>query len=216
MTTISSHLVRAVLDELYADKEVKDVRALETFTENNRPIDDYTHEQLNAMFADAYISIPREAGDFLYLLARNRRVVSIVEFGTSFGISTIFLAAAARDNGGRVITTEWLSAKADVAMRNLAKAGLADLVEMRVGDALESLAELSETVNLVFLDGWKDFYLPVLRLLEPSLAPDALVVADNITGKPADKPFLNHLGEGYHSVRVVVGHGMVIAIRLPI
>lgn len=99
----------------------------------DRPIDDYTHEQLNEMFAVAYISIPREAGDLLYLLARSRRSVHIVEFGTLFDISTIFLAAAARNNGGRVVTTEWLSAKADVAMRNFAKAGLADHIEVRVG-----------------------------------------------------------------------------------
>ena len=104
----------------------------------------------------------------------------MVEFGTSFGISTIHLAAAVRDNGaGRVISTELNAAKAAQARANLAEAGLSDRVTILEGDARETLAAVPGPVGFVLLDGWKGLYLPVLRLLEPRLAPGALVLADD-------------------------------------
>ena len=97
---------------------------------------------------------------------------TVVEFGMSFGISTIHLAAAVRDNGsGRVITTELDDRKVVRATAHLDEAGLLDCVNVRHGDAMETLRDLEGPVDLVFLDGWKLLYLPVLQLLEPKLRP---------------------------------------------
>jgi predicted O-methyltransferase YrrM len=115
------------------------------------------------------------------MLTRSTRARNILEFGTSFGVSTIYLAAALRDNGGgRVITTEFESSKAARARENLTEAGLIDLVEIREGDALETLAhDLPETLDLVLLDGAKGLYADVLQRVEPCLRAGSLVLADD-------------------------------------
>src|SRR6202035_2923042 len=100
---------------------------------------------------------------------------TVVEFGTSFGISTIYLAAAVADNGsGRVVTTELAAAKIAAARANLEEAGVGGPVTILAGDARQTLADVPGPVGLVLLDGWKDLCLPVLRLLEPRLAPGAV------------------------------------------
>jgi predicted O-methyltransferase YrrM len=115
------------------------------------------------------------------MLARAGQARSIVEFGTSFGISTLHLAAALRDNGGgHLISTEFESSKIAHANANLEAGGLSDLVEIRAGDALQTLArDLPEHIDMVLLDGAKSLYPQVLELLEPRLRPGALIVADN-------------------------------------
>ena len=104
-----------------------------------------------------------------------------MEFGTSFGISALHLAAALKDNGGgRLIGTEFEPSKVVLVRENLAAAGLSDLAEIREGDALQTLAhDLPDTIDFVLLDGAKPLYLKVLALLEPRLRESALVVADN-------------------------------------
>ncbi len=129
----------------------------------------------------------RETGHLLYMLVRSTRAKSILEFGTSFGVSTIYLAAALRDNGGgRVITTEFEPAKVSRACRNLKEAGLLDLVEIREGDALETLAhDLPETLDLVLLDGAKGLYADILQRVEARLRPGSLLLADDAHYCPA-------------------------------
>ena len=124
--------------------------------------------------------------DRLYMLARSSRARAIVEFGTSFGISTLHLAAALRDNGGgKLITTEFEPSKVARARDNLTAGGLTDLVEIRVGDALQTLsADLPETVDLLLLDGAKALYPEILGLVESRLRPGALIVADNADHSP--------------------------------
>jgi predicted O-methyltransferase YrrM len=109
-----------------------------------------------------------------------------VEFGTSFGISTLYLAAALRDNGGgRLITTEFEASKVARARENLTAGGLTDLVEFREGDALQTLkAGLPETIDLVLLDGAKALYPEILTLVEHRLQPGAFVVADDADVNP--------------------------------
>jgi predicted O-methyltransferase YrrM len=151
---------------------------------------------------DIYLAVSRETAVLLYMLARNARAKSIVEFGTSFGISTLHLAAALKDNGGgRVIGSEFEPSKVERARANVAAAGLADFVEIREGDALETLArDLPESIDLVLLDGAKSLYPRVLALLEPRLRAGALIVADNAEMSPE---FLSHVrapGGSYLSV----------------
>jgi len=159
--------------------------------------------------ANAYLPVSEAMGRLLYVLARTKKARCIVEFGTSFGLSTIFLAAALHDNldadafgaargRGRVITTELEPSKVARARANLVEAGLGDLVDVREGDALDTLRErIDGPIDLVLLDGAKPLYVPVLRLLEPALAPGALVVADNFKMAPE---LNDHLAGGYVTV----------------
>ncbi|AHG49605.1 O-methyltransferase (plasmid) [Rhizobium leguminosarum bv. trifolii CB782] len=150
---------------------------------------------------DLWLPVSREAGNLLYMLARSRRAQDIVEFGTSFGISTLHLAAALRDNGGgRLITTEFEPSKVARARRHLTEGGLIDLVEMREGDALRTLAaDLPETIDLVLLDGAKALYPEILALLEPRLRPGALVIADNADDCPEYLEHVRSPANGYIS-----------------
>jgi predicted O-methyltransferase YrrM len=212
MTTLTSERVRGVLDRLY-DAEKNDEAVLAAA--GPRVFADISAQERTELLAQAYLPVARENGEFLYLLVRAAAATRVVEFGTSFGISTIFLAAAVRDNGGgHVITTELHPDKARTASKNLADAGLDDLVDLRCGDALQTLAEPAGPVDLVLLDGWKNLYLPVLRLLEPSLRAGTTIVADDRTMLPAT--YLDYVRapeNGYHSVEVPMDDGLEVSVR---
>ena len=135
---------------------------------------------------DIPLAVSRETGTLLYMLARGCGARTIVEFGTSFGISTLHLAAARRDNGGgRLITTEFEPSKVARAHDHLTAGGLIDLVEIREGDALQTLSvDLPETIDLVLLDGAKSLYPEILDRVESRLRPGAFIVADNADYSP--------------------------------
>ncbi len=151
---------------------------------------------------DFHLAVSPETGMLLYMLARSSNARSIIEFGTSFGISTLHLAAAVRDNGGgRVISTEFEPSKIAEARANITAAGLSDLVEIREGDALETLARhLPEQIDLVLLDGAKALYPPVLALLEARLRSGAMIVADNADWCPEYLSIVRAVGGAYLSV----------------
>ena len=136
------------------------------------------------------------------LMACSTRATNIVEFGTSFGISTLYLAAALRDNGGgRLITTEFEPSKIVRAREHLAQGGLLDLVDLREGDALQTLrVDLPDTIDLVLLDGAKALYPDILGLLESRLRPGALIVADNADDSPEYLKRVRSPDGGYLSV----------------
>jgi len=150
---------------------------------------------------DLPLAISRETGTLLYMLARSCRARTIVEFGTSFGISTLHLAAALRDNGGgQLITTEFEPSKARRARDNLTTGGLIDLVEIREGDALQTLSvDLPERVDLLLLDGAKALYPEILRLVECRFQPGALIVADDADYSPDYLSRVRSLAGGYMS-----------------
>lgn len=131
-------------------------------------------------YRNAYLSIGPAQGALLYMLARASGARHLVEFGSSFGISTLYLAAAAEDNDGRVIGSEYYPNKRDHALNNLRDAGLAHRAEILLGDALETLGAIPGPIDFVFLDGDKRLYLPVLETLAPRLTAGAWVVADNL------------------------------------
>jgi predicted O-methyltransferase YrrM len=173
-----------------------------------------TAAELSDANEDYYIPISADAGKLLYAVTRAIRPQTVVEFGTSYGISTLYLAAAVTDNGtGQVFTTELNKKKAVAARANLDEAGVGDAVTILFGDALETLADVPEPVGLVLLDGWKYLCLPVLRLLEPKLAPGALVAADDITHKSMGRylDYIRDPANGYVSVAFPVEDGMEIS-----
>jgi predicted O-methyltransferase YrrM len=148
------------------------------------------------------LPVSRTTGTLLYMLARSFGARTIVEFGTSFGISTLHLAAALKDNGGgRLITTEFEPSKAARARDHLTAGGLADLVEIREGDALQTLSiDLPDTIDLVLLDGAKALYPDILSLLESRLRPGAFIVADNADDSPDYLAHVRSPASGYLSV----------------
>lgn len=156
-------------------------------------------------------------GSLLNTLVRQMNAQSLLEVGTSYGYSTIWLAEAARHTGGQLTTLELRPEKAAHARSQLARAGLASHVQLKVGDALESLGELAGPWDLVLIDLWKDLYIPVFDRVYPKLAPGAVVVADNMI-RPEG---VRHLARAYRdhvraardmtSVLLPVGSGIEVS-----
>ena len=129
-----------------------------------------------------YIPLSRERGTFAYLLARSIKAQRIVEFGTSFGVSTIYLAAAVKDNGGGVVIgSEMEKNKVIKARQNLEEAGLSEYVEIREGDAQKTLRDPGGIVHMLLVDGFKELYLPILTMLTPYLRQGSVILGDNVT-----------------------------------
>jgi predicted O-methyltransferase YrrM len=158
-------------------------------------------------FVDSYLAVTPTYGRFLYALARACKATLIVEFGSSMGISAIYLAAALRDNGGgQLIGTELEPAKAARARANLEAAGLADLVDIRAGDALETLGRIDGGVDMLHLDGAFALYLQVLKLVEPRLKPSAVVLGENAF-EPEYREHVRDPAKGYVSQSLPVDEG---------
>jgi predicted O-methyltransferase YrrM len=199
-TTLHDQRVAAALDRMYAEtnEQMPRLRDMRDALSTART----AQERADAMSA-FYIPVTPEAGRLLYSLVRATRPATIVEFGMSFGISALHLASAVRDNAiGRVVTTELSKDKIAAAKQTFADTGLDDLITILEGDALSTLAGLDGPIGFVLLDGWKELYLPVIKLLEPHLSPGALVVADN-TEMADTQPYLDYVRNvenGYVSV----------------
>jgi predicted O-methyltransferase YrrM len=135
---------------------------------------------------DKLVALDPEKCDLCYLLCRSLRATRVVEFGTSFGVSTIYLAAAVRDNvrdyGGQgiVIGTEIEPTKAEIARQNLSDAGLSDFVDIRLGDATKSLENAGGPVDFLLLDSWIPLVRPVIDVVAPQLRAGAIVLCDNV------------------------------------
>ena len=203
MTTLATAPLDALLDRLFTEAEAPpspEFRAALNQTSPDERLPDYLRFYSRAK--SAYLAVSRDTAQLLYMLVRSTGAREVVEFGTSFGISTLHLAAGLRDNGGgRVITTEFEPSKIQRARENFVAGGLDDLIEIREGDALQTLAhDLPEQIDIVLLDGAKTLYLPVLKLLEEHLRPGALIVADNTDKSPDYLELVRSSAKGYTSV----------------
>ena len=212
--TLASPRLEAVLDRLFAAAAAQEADEMPAPPPGLASWAQASAAERADVLQDAYIPISAAAGKLLYALIRASRPETVVEFGTSFGISTVYLAAGVTDNGtGHVMTTELSSRKVEAAGSNLKEAGVDAPVTILEGDALETLADIPGPIGLVLLDGWKDLCLPVLRLLEPRLAPGALVAADDITN-PGMTDYLAYIRDpanGYVTVAFPVEDGMEIS-----
>jgi predicted O-methyltransferase YrrM len=215
--TLTSSPLAPLLDQLLVDSEATKMAFKERMGNLSK------EERTNLMNAtdpfalysaakDIHLAVSRETGLLLYILAKTIRARSIVEFGASFGVSTLYLAAALRDNGGGlIISSEFEPTKVLKARENLARANLSDLVELREGDALHTLrTDLPSSIDLLFLDGAKQHYRQVLNLIEPFLRGGAIILADNSDGAPE---FLQHVecSGGYISTRF---NDLELSVRL--
>jgi predicted O-methyltransferase YrrM len=204
MNTLTTSPVAPLLDRLFAQADATSpALAGISPTERARLMRSRTeYLEFYGRLKDFWLPVSRDTGALLYMLARSSNARTIVEFGTSFGISTVYLAAALRDNGGgRLITSEFEPSKVARARQHLTEAGLIDLVEIREGDALRTLGvDLPETIDLLLLDGAKALYGDILGLVESRLAPGALVVADNADDSPDYLAHVRAPANGYLSV----------------
>ena len=224
MTTLTSAPVGPLLDRLFAEDEAAHPATTASAASywNSLSADDRDRlMQSRTDYADFYarmrdvpLAVSRDTGTLLYMLTRSTGARSVVEFGTSFGLSTLCIASALRDNGGgRLVTSEFEPSKVARAKVHLAAAGLADLVEFREGDALETLAhDLPPSVDLLLLDGAKALYPDVLDLVQPYLRAGALVVADNADFFPPYVERVRAAGSGYLSIGF--GEDVELSIRL--
>lgn len=208
MATLTTDPVGPLLKRLFEEADAARSRtsqAVADLSENDRQRmmqskTDYV--DLYGRFRDVPLAVSRETGALLYMLARSTGARSIVEFGTSFGISTLHMAAALHDNGGgRLITSEFELSKIVIARQNLAEGGLIDLVEFRAGDALQTLrADLPDAIDLLLLDGAKALYPEVLAIVGSRLKPGAFVIADNADYSPDYLAYVRNPANGYLSV----------------
>lgn len=220
MTSLDTLPLAPLLDRLFAEDEASAPFAIPAFAampaaERDRLMESRTeYRDFYGHLKEMPLAVSRETGRLLYILARSIGARSVVEFGTSFGLSTLHLAAALRDNGGgKLITSEFEPSKIARARTNLEAGGLADLVEFRAGDALETLArDLPDAIDLVLLDGAKSLYLDILGLLESRLRPGALIVADNADFSPEYAWHVRAPEKGY--VSVPFGGDVEVSLRV--
>jgi predicted O-methyltransferase YrrM len=207
MTTLTTTPLAPLLDRLFEEADASEAE-LETAAAALSDEELARLMRSKTEYRDFYgrlknmpLAVSRETGALLYMLARSSRARTIVEFGTSFGISTLHLAAALRDNGGgRLITSEFEPSKAVRARHNLTAGGLIDLVEIREGDALQTLSvDLPDTIDLLLLDGAKSLYPEILSLVESRLRPGAVIVADNADHSPDYLALVRSPAKGYMS-----------------
>lgn len=218
--SLSSPKVAALLDRLFSAADEGDPELLSRIQKeaDARFAGQRYAPELAPLFDQAYLPVPPEVGRFLYVLTRACRPKLIVEVGTSFGVSAIHFACALNDNGeGRLVSSELSRAKAAAAGENLASLGLEGLVEIRCGDAFDALEQLEDPIDLLFLDGWKDGYLPLLKMLQPSLHAGALVVADDIKLFPerlaSYLEYVRNPQNRYRSVELAIGDGVELSVR---
>jgi predicted O-methyltransferase YrrM len=127
------------------------------------------------------LAVGPDSGQLINILVRSLAMPKILELGTSYGYSGIWLAEAARAKGGTVTTMELRPNKTAYARAMATKAGLADYIDFKIGDAVAMIDELSFGLDFVLVDLWKDLYEPCLERFYPKLNPGAIVVADNMS-----------------------------------
>lgn len=149
------------------------------------PLGNCDNDQDPYAYAEYGFSIHPEQGDLIYLLCRSQRATRVAEFATSVGMSTLYFAAAVRDNGGGlVIGSELVPEKVGAARRNLAEAGLADLVDIRQGDARKTLRDLGGPIDFMLIDGWPNggsasLARQVMEIVAPQVRVGGLAMNDN-------------------------------------
>ncbi|HEY1125314.1 MAG TPA: class I SAM-dependent methyltransferase [Sphingobium sp.] len=165
------------------------------------------------------LTVGEEVGIFLNILAKSLDAPRILEIGTSYGYSGIWLAEAARATGGRLTTLELHDYKSNHAREMAERAGLAEHVDFLVGDAVELINALPGTFDLILLDLWKDMYVPCLEAFFPRLSPGAIIVADNmiIPGGPEVDRYgrVVRAKPGISSVLLPIGQGIEISRYQP-
>jgi predicted O-methyltransferase YrrM len=182
-----------------------------------------SEEEVKQFRSDKFVALDRDKAEFCYQLCRVLNARRIVEIGTSFGVSTLYLAAAVRDNvrqdggNGIVIGTEYEPRKAEAARANFAQAGLAGYIDLREGDLRETLRWIEGPVDFLLMDIWVKMARPALELVAPVLRPGAVVICDNTEHYRSDYAdyfaFLNDPANGFRTMTLPFQGGLEFSVR---
>jgi predicted O-methyltransferase YrrM len=207
MDTSIDRAVWDVLDEYHRRMESERPRLRRAAEEGTlRPIID-----------EFLLPVGPESGRLINILAKSLKAPTILELGTSYGYSGIWLAEAARASGGRVVTMELSEKKSAYAREMSKKAGLADFVDFRVGDAVKMIGELAHGIDFVLVDLWKPLYVPCLEAFYPKLNVGAIIVSDNMIEPASEREAVMRYQQVLRSkakitsILVPVGSGLEIS-----
>jgi predicted O-methyltransferase YrrM len=211
--------VQQVLERLHSQANRKDNRIIQQILDRGYDWKSASAEENAIEFREALLPISPDVGKFLYGLARSISAKHIVEFGTSYGVSTIYLAAALRDNGGgSAVGSELEKSKVSIANQNLSEAGLSKFVEILPGDALQTLSQIDKPIDLLFLDGWNNLYLEVLKLLSSKLRRGSVILADDLNLFPEELAsyldYVRNPANGFVSVALAIDDGIEYTVKL--
>lgn len=211
--------LQAFLADLHARSEAQEGETQAYFRERTGPWQGMEPRD-HAHFADKLVALEPDKAEFCYGLCRAIGAKRVVEVGTSFGVSTLYLAAAVRDNGGGLVTgTEWEPTKAAVARENWAKAGLSSFIDLREGDAKETLRRLEGPIDFVLFDVWMEVVRPALDLILPHLRTGSVVCADNTAGEWARANYaayfeaINDPRNGFHTMTLPFKGGFEMSVK---
>ena len=186
MSVMTDAKVQGLIDGLQEQSRAQEAETGRYFSERAKKGElswDGLDADANRFMADKLVALEPIKAEFCHLMCRALGATRVVEVGTSYGVSTLYLADAVRANGGgTVIATEYEPAKAAAARRNFAAAGLAHLIDLREGDLRETLKVIEGPVDFVLMDIWTEMARPAIELIGPHLRPGAVVVADNTAG----------------------------------
>ena len=218
--------VASVLAELHAhsDRQSRSLRLLALARRLGARLGlpvDLDRPAARRMLSGKLVALDPDKARLCYLLCRAMSARRVVEVGTSFGVSTIYLAAAVRENGGDgiVIGTERESAKAATARQNLERVGLSDVAEIREGDARDTLRDVGGPVDFVLMDIWAPIARPALDLLVPQMRAGAMVLCDNVVRFHRD--YCDYLARvrdprgGFRSATLPFDGGFELSLWLP-
>jgi predicted O-methyltransferase YrrM len=166
--------------------------------------------------AQRSLAVGPESGRLLFALVAPNAGCEVLEIGGSRGYSAIWLAAAARILGGRVLSLEQEPAKIDAWRRNVAEAGLEEWAELVEGNARETLPAVGGSFDVVFIDAWKDDYEWYFGEARSKLEPGGIVVADNVATSPVVQAYAEarQADPTLVSVTVPLGNGLEVTTVL--
>ena len=224
MSVICDPVLARLLAALHArsDAQVEELRAFEAQRAKGGP--QAGEQAIKDFRSDKLVALDRDKAEFCYQLCRAIDARRVVEAGTSYGVSTLYLAAALRDNGRAggghgvvVIGTEYEPAKASAARANFREAGLDRFIDLREGDLRETLKRLDGPVDVMLVDIWIPMARPALELVAPHLRPGAVVICDNTKHYRAEYAdyfaFLNDPANGFRTMTLPFDGGLEFSVR---
>ena len=185
MSVLRDQTVEDLLAALHGRSDEQAELERDLYYQRTRGAQAPTPDEIKAFRSDKLVALDRDKGEFCYQLCRANDARRVVEVGSSYGVSTLYLAAAVRDNvrasggNGVVIGTEYEPAKARAAVANFKQAGLSPFIDLREGDLRETLKRIDGPVDLVLVDIWIAMARPALELVTPHLKSGAIVICDN-------------------------------------
>jgi predicted O-methyltransferase YrrM len=186
MAVVGDEKLQSFLDDLHAQGSEQTALMEEAFeARRNDPDHPPGADEIKIFRSDKLVALDHNKAEFCYQLCRAKKASKVIEVGTSYGVSTIYLAAAVRENthsygiDGIVIGTEYEPKKAEAARSNFAKAGVSQYIELREGDLRETLKKIDGPIDFVLMDVWVAMARSAIELIAPHLSKGAIVVCDN-------------------------------------